>query len=105
MNIINQFKNDPRCADNGRLFPKISNQKMNLYLKEIAQLCGIKKNLHWYVARHTFATTVTLNNDIPIEVVSYMMGHTSTKQTHHYAKIKEKMVSRYMKKLKELYEN
>jgi site-specific recombinase XerD len=103
LKIINQYKDDPRCADTGRLLPKLSNQKMNAYLKEIAQICGLNTKLHWYVARHTFATTVTLNNGIPIEVVSYMMGHSTTKQTQHYARIKEKMVSKHMKILKEMY--
>jgi integrase len=64
-----------------RLLPKISNQKMNAYLKEIADIIGLNKNLTWYVARHTFATTVTLGNSIRIENVSTMMGHTTSKQT------------------------
>lgn len=69
------------------LIPKISNQKMNAYLKEIADICGIKKNLTWYVARHTFATTITLGNGIKLENVSAMMGHSNIKQTQHYAKV------------------
>jgi site-specific recombinase XerD len=59
------------------LLPKLSNQKMNAYLKEIADVCGIKKHLTWYVSRHTFATTVTLGNGIRIENVSAMMGHSN----------------------------
>jgi len=101
--IINQYKNDPRCANQNRLLPQFSNQKMNAYLKEIADLCGITKNITWYTARHTFATTVTINHDIPLEAVSYMMGHSNQHQTSHYAKIREEMVSRHMKKLKEQY--
>jgi site-specific recombinase XerD len=61
--------------------------KMNAYLKEIADLCGIKKKLTYHIARHTFATTVTLANGVPIETVSKMPGHKSIKQTQHYAKI------------------
>jgi site-specific recombinase XerD len=101
--IINHYKEDPRCANDKRLLPRLSNQKMNSYLKEIADVCGIKKRITWYVARHTFATTVTVNHDIPLEAIAYMMGHTNTRQTQHYAKIREEMVSRHMKKLKRKY--
>lgn len=97
--IIKQYENDPRCANDKRLLPKLSNQKMNAYLKEIADLCGIKTNLTWYVARHTFATTVTLNKDVPLESVSAMMGHTNTRQTQHYAITLDKTVGRHMEKL------
>ena len=69
------------------LLPTLSNQKMNAYLKEIADICQISKHLTWYVARHTFATTVTLGNGIKIENVSAMMGHSNIKQTQHYAKV------------------
>jgi integrase len=85
------------------LIPKLSNQKMNAYLKEIADLCGIEKNLTWYVARHTFATTVTLGNGIKIENVSSMMGHTNIKQTQHYAKVLDANVMEDMSKLMEKY--
>lgn len=81
------------------LIPKLSNQKMNAYLKEIADLCNIKKNLTWYVSRHTFATTVTLGNGIKIENVSAMMGHSTIKQTQHYAKILDTSVLNDMQKL------
>tara|TARA_R110001592_G_scaffold346470_2_gene639100 strand:- start:3589 stop:4140 length:552 start_codon:yes stop_codon:yes gene_type:complete len=82
------------------LIPKISNQKMNAYLKEIADLCHINKNLTWYVARHTFATTVTLGNGIRLENVSAMMGHSNIKQTQHYAKVLDSNVLDDMQKLK-----
>lgn len=81
------------------LLPKLSNQKMNAYLKEIADLVGISKNLTWYVARHTFATTVTLGNKISIENVSAMMGHSTIKQTQHYAKVLDNNVMDDMQKL------
>jgi site-specific recombinase XerD len=81
------------------LLPKISNQKMNGYLKEIADVLGINKKLTWYVARHTFATTVTLGNGIKIENVSAMLGHTTIKQTQHYAKVLDQNVGIDMKKL------
>ncbi|MEO8254643.1 MAG: site-specific integrase [Flavobacterium sp.] len=85
------------------LIPSISNQKMNAYLKELADICGIDKHLTWYVARHTFGTTVTLGNGVRIENVSAMMGHTNIKQTQHYAKVLDKNVLTDMNKVMELY--
>jgi len=85
--------------DSNRLLPKISNQKMNAYLKEIADVLGINKKLNWYVSRHTFATTVTLGNGIKIENVSAMLGHTTLKQTQHYAKVLDQNVKEDMKDL------
>jgi len=82
------------------LIPQISNQKMNAYLKEIGDLCGISKKLTWYVARHTFATTVTLANGVRMENVSSMLGHTNIKQTQHYAKVLDANVMEDMSKLK-----
>lgn len=96
--IINKYRN----MQIG-LIPKLSNQKMNAYLKEIADLCGIDKHLTWYVARHTFATTVTLGNGIRIENVSAMMGHTNIKQTQHYAKVLDMNIMEDMSKLKQKY--
>jgi integrase len=85
------------------LIPKMSNQKMNAYLKEIADLIGLNKNLTYYVSRHTFATTVTLGNGIQMENVSSMLGHTTIRQTQHYAKVLDKNVSNDMKKLLNIY--
>lgn len=87
------------------LFPIPSNQKTNAYLKELADLCGISKNITFHVARHTFATTVTLSNDVPIETVSSMLGHTNIRMTQHYAKIVTSKVKRDMEKLKNLLHN
>lgn len=70
-----------------RLFHVLSNQKINEFLKEIAVLCGIDKKLTYHAARHTFATTVTLANGVPLETVSAMLGHSSIKMTEHYARI------------------
>jgi len=67
--LMNSYKKHPDCLVLGTVFPVLSNQKMNAYLKEIADLCGIKKHLSTHTARHTFATTVTLANQISIEVV------------------------------------
>lgn len=85
----------------GKLLPVYSNQKTNSYLKEIADSCGIKKNLTFHMARHTFATTVTLSNGVPIESVSKMLGHRSLKTTQHYAKILDGKLSEDMELLKE----
>lgn len=94
--IINKYS-----GMNGiKLLPSISNQKMNAYLKEIADLCGINKKLTHYVARHTFATTVTLGNGVAMENVSSMMGHTRLSTTQHYAKVLDKNVKKDMDKLR-----
>ena len=71
----------------GKILPVISNQKLNAYLKEIADICGIKKNLTFHLARHTFATTTTLSKGVPIETVSKMLGHTNIETTQIYARI------------------
>ena len=85
------------------LLPVPSNQKLNAYLKEIADVCGINKTLTFHIARHTFATTVTLSNGVPIESVSKMLGHKNLRITQHYAKILDKKVSDDMKHLREKY--
>jgi len=74
---------------------------MNAYLKEIADVCGITKNLTFHIARHTFATTVTLSNGVPIESVSKMLGHRNLKTTQHYAKVLDRKVSDDMRGLRE----
>jgi site-specific recombinase XerD len=101
LGIINKYKNDPRSIVKNSLFPNISNQKLNSYLKEIADLCEISKNMTFHLARHTFATTVTLTNGVPIESVSKMLGHSKISTTQIYAKVIEKKVGEDMKKLKE----
>lgn len=78
-----------------------TNQKMNAYLKEIADVCGVKKYLTTHLARHTFATTVTLTNGVPIETVSKMLGHRNLRTTQHYAKILDLKVGEDMKALRE----
>lgn len=91
--IIEKYKSHPLVFNREVLLPVSSNQKMNAYLKEIAVLCEIRKELTFHVARHTFATTVTLLNDVPIESVSKMLGHTNIRTTQHYAKILDRKVS------------
>ncbi|PLX03177.1 MAG: recombinase [Marinilabiliales bacterium] len=91
--IINKYSDNPYCLEKNVLLPVLSNQKYNAYLKEIADLCGINRNLTTHLARHTFATTVTLNNDVPIESVSKMLGHSSLSMTRIYARLLDKRVS------------
>lgn len=98
--ILNRYQAHPICMANNLLLPVLSNQKMNAYLKEIADVCGIDKELTYHIARHTFATTVTLLNDVPIETVSKMLGHSSIKMTQHYAKILDIKVGKDMANLR-----
>jgi site-specific recombinase XerD len=81
-----------------------ANQKMNQRLKKIGNLAGVEKKLHMHLARHTFATTVTLSNGVPIETVSNMLGHATLRQTQHYAKVVALKIRTDMSKLKEIYE-
>jgi site-specific recombinase XerD len=100
ISILEKYGNHIQCLNQDRVLPVLSNQKMNAYLKEIADLCGINKNLTFHIARHTFATTVTLSNGVPIETVSKMLGHKNLRTTQHYAKILDKKVSEDMQQLK-----
>lgn len=99
--IIEKYINSPITRNSGKLLPVISNQKMNAYLKEIAIVCGINKTITFHLARHTFATTVTLSNGVSIESVSSMLGHKNLKTTQIYAKVVQEKVSEDMKRLKE----
>jgi site-specific recombinase XerD len=98
--ILEKYSEHPDVVQSQFLLPVLSNQKMNAYLKEIADVCEINKNLTFHLARHTFATTVTLTNGVPIESVSKMLGHKSLKTTQHYAKILDRKVSEDMQALK-----
>ena len=103
LEILDRYQDHPQCENKGLLLPVLSNQKMNAYLKEIADLCDIVKHLTFHLARHTFATTVTLSNNVPIETVSKMLGHTNIKTTQHYAKVLDLKVSHDMAVLKLKY--
>jgi site-specific recombinase XerD len=105
LRVLEKYKNHPASNHAGKLIPVPSNQKVNAYLKEIADCCGIKKLLTFHMARHTFATTVTLNNGVPIESVSKMLGHTKIQTTQIYAKILDKKVSFDMQQLRKVFEN
>jgi site-specific recombinase XerD len=98
--IIKKYTTHPALEGTSWLFPRISNQRTNSYLKEIADLSGIRFNLTFHMARHTFATTVTLSNGVPIETVSKILGHTSLKTTQIYAKVIENKVADDMQKLR-----
>jgi site-specific recombinase XerD len=101
--IIDKYENHPQCLNEDKLLPILSNQKMNAYLKEIAGVCEIEKELTFHIARHTFATTVTLTNGVPIESVSKMLGHKNLRTTQHYAKVLDRKVSEDMKLLKDKF--
>lgn len=101
--IIGRYENHQQCVMDDLVLPVISNQKLNAYLKEIADVCGIKKVLTFHIARHTFATTVTLSNGVPIETVSKLLGHKNLRTTQHYAKILDKKISEDMKVLRNKY--
>ncbi|MEO6000051.1 MAG: site-specific integrase [Chitinophagaceae bacterium] len=99
INIIEKYRNHHSCLASNRLLPVITNIKTNAYLKEIADVCEIKKNLTFHMARHTFATTITLTNGVPIETVSNMLGHSKITTTQIYAKVLENKVSEDMERL------
>jgi integrase len=103
--IINKYMDDPRAVNNGTVFPKLSNQRLNSYLKEVADLCGISKTLTFHMARHTFATTVTLSNGVPIETVSKVLGHSNLSTTMIYARVLKDKISADMKDLKQVLQN
>ena len=101
--IIEKYKDNELLKEKDLVLPVLSNQKMNAYIKEIATLAGIAKNLTFHLARHTFATTVTLTNGVPIESVSKMLGHTNLRTTQHYAKILDMKVGKDMAILRSKY--
>ena len=100
LQIIEKYRSNLEAEIKGTVFPVSSNQKMNAYLKEIAVLCKINKLLTTHLARHTFATTITLTNGVPIESVSAMLGHKSLKTTQIYSKVIDTKVSKDMSNLK-----
>jgi integrase len=91
LHILKKYEN--QITDSDKLLPVISNQKINKYLKEINTIMGIRKKLTFHSARHTFATTVTLSNGVPIETVSKLLGHTKLSTTQIYARVLEQKIS------------
>lgn len=99
--LIEKYSDHPMTAITSSLLPIITNEKLNAYLKEVANHVGIKKNLTFHMARHTFATTITLSNGVPIETVSKLLGHTKIATTQIYARVLENKVSADMKVLRD----
>ncbi|MCM4168916.1 Tyrosine recombinase XerC [Arenibacter antarcticus] len=97
--IIDKYKEEPYLIEKGRLLPMYSNPMINRTLKDIAKACGIPKKITFHVARHTFATAITLSNGVPIETVSKLLGHTKLSTTQIYARVVEKKVGEDMQNL------
>jgi site-specific recombinase XerD len=94
--ILERYKEHPTCLKQGVLLPVLSNQKMNAYLTELADICGITKKISSHTGRHSFATSVALANGVSIENVAKMLGHSDTKMTRHYARVLDKSIMRDM---------
>lgn len=96
--LLEKYQNNRELSAQGKLIPVSSNQKMNAYLKEIADICNIPKNLTTHCARHTFAT-LAIEYGMPIDIIAKILGHTNTNMTRRYAKISEANISREMKRI------
>ena len=94
--ILRKYANHPTCRKKGVLLPVPCNQKMNSYLKEIADICMIRKNLTTHCARHSYATSVCLANGVSLENVAKMLGHSNIKMTQHYARVLDSSILRDM---------
>lgn len=93
--IFEKYKEHP-CRAKGELMPVASNQKVNAYIKEIMDICGIQKAISSHTGRHTFSTTVALANGVSIESVAKMLGHSNTNMTRHYAKVLDRTIMNEM---------
>jgi site-specific recombinase XerD len=100
LKLIDKYKNHPFCIENNLLFPIPSNQKVNSYLKEIADCSEVTKNLTFHMARHTYATTILLSNGASMETAMAALGHNNIRQTQHYGKITNKTVSDDLQKVR-----
>lgn len=100
--IIDKYQDHPICLHDGVVIPVMSNQRMNIYLKEIAHLCGIDCRLSTHVARHTFATTIALSNGLPQSVTSKILGHTSTRMTDRYSHMRNSLMVKSTRELHQL---
>ncbi|SHJ58396.1 Phage integrase family protein [Arenibacter nanhaiticus] len=101
--IIEKYSDEMAHHPGGKLLPVLSNQKTNSYLKVITKACNIHKNITFHDARHTFATTVTLSNGVPIETVSKLLGHTKLTTTQIYARVLEKKIGEDMQNLMDVF--
>ncbi len=102
LQILHKYKDHAKCNNNGCALPVLSNQRMNSYLKEIGSTAGIRLELTFHLARHTFAT-IALSNGVPIETVAKILGHTNLKQTQHYAKILHTKISQDIAAMREKF--
>ena len=101
--ILKRYKSNSNCIKKGVCLPVFSNQKMNVYLKEIAMICGIKKRFTTHVARHTCASVVLLANDVSISNVAKILGHSDTRMTQHYARVLDSSIMRDMSKVRKAF--
>jgi len=102
LTILDKYENDDICRERGKLLPVPSNQKMNAYLKEIAVICNIDKNLTTHCARHTFAC-LAMELGMPIDIIAKVLGHTNTNMTRRYAKPSEAAIGREMARIGEVF--
>ena len=93
--LLRKYERDETCRARGKLLPVPSNAKMNAYLKELADICGIRKRLSTHTARHTFATLI-LASGATLYNVAKMLGHSNTNMTRHYARILDSSIMRDM---------
>ena len=105
LEILRKYADYPACKKKGVLLPVPCNQKMNSYLKEIADLCLIKKNLTTHTARHSYATSVCLANGVSIENVAKMLGHSNIKMTQHYARVLDSSILKDMNNVRDVLSN
>jgi len=103
--ILEKYKDNPFCLDKGVLLPVPCNQKMNSYLKEIVDLCKIKKTLTTHTARHLFASVIALENNVSLPNVAKMLGHSSTRMIQPYAKVLDQSVLRDMQAVETALQN
>ena len=103
--ILKKYENHPTCIKRGVLLPVPCNQNMNSYLKEIADLCLINKNLTTHTARHSYATSVCLANGVSIENVAKMLGHSNIKMTQHYARVLDSSILKDMNNVRDVLSN
>lgn len=101
--LLDKYSSDKGCELRGQVLPVPTNQKMNAYLKEIADCCGIKKNLSTHTGRHTFCSVVTLANNVSLENIAKMVGHTNTRMTMRYAKVLDQSILRDMQGVKKSF--
>lgn len=105
LEILRKYADYPASKKKGALLPVPCNQKMNSYLKEIADLCQIKKNLTTHTARHSYATSVCLANGVSIENVAKMLGHSNIKMTQHYARVLDSSILKDMNNVRDVLSN